>query len=72
MLFTVNVEFKKEIFKIEDNQITVGLSLKPIKNQANKELVKKLSKYFKVPTSKIIIKSGHKSKTKIIEIYLEK
>lgn len=67
-LYEVNVEFNKEFLNIKENQITIGIKSKPIKGEANKEIIKKLAKYFGVSTSVIQIKSGHKSKQKIIQI----
>ena len=46
----------------------MGIESKPVKGEANKEIIKKLSKHFQIPTSNIQIKSGHKSKQKIVEI----
>ena len=68
MLYEVNVEFNKEFLNIKENQITIGIKSKPIKGEANKEIIKKLAKYFGVSTSLVQIKSGHKSKQKIIQI----
>jgi uncharacterized protein len=68
VLYEVTVEFNKEILIIKDNQITVGIKSKPVKGEANKEIIKKLAKHFKIPTSMVQIKSGHKSKQKIIQI----
>ncbi len=68
LLFKVNVEFNKEFFSIEKDQIIIGIKSKPIKGEANKEIIKKLAKRFKVSTSMIQIKSGHKSNQKIIQI----
>jgi uncharacterized protein (TIGR00251 family) len=68
LLYKVTVEFNKEILIIKENQITVGIKSKPIKGEANKEIIKKLAKHFKVSTSVIQIKSGHKSRQKIIQI----
>lgn len=68
MLYEISVEFNKETFEISENKIIIGIKSRPIKGEANKEIVKKLAKYFGVSTSKIQIKTGHKSKTKIIEI----
>lgn len=68
MWYKVNVEFKKDFLKMNENQITIGIKSKPIKGVANKEIIKKLAKHFKLSGSKIIIKSGHKSSQKIIEI----
>ncbi|MFB5607420.1 MAG: DUF167 domain-containing protein [Candidatus Nitrosomaritimum yanchengensis] len=68
MLYEISVEFNKETFEISENKIIIGIKSRPIKGEANKEIVKKLAKHFGVSTSKIQIKTGHKSKTKIIEI----
>ena len=68
VLYEVNVEFNREFLNIKENQITIGIKSKPIKGEANKEIIKKLAKHFRVSTSLIQIKSGHKSKQKIIQI----
>lgn len=68
VLYEVNVEFNKEFLDIKENQITVGIKSKPVKGEANKEIRKKLAKHFGVSTSLVQIKSGHKSKQKIIQI----
>jgi hypothetical protein len=68
VLYEVNVEFNKEFLNIKENQITIGIKSKPIKGEANKEIIKKLAKHFKISASMVQIKSGHKSKQKIIQI----
>ena len=68
MLYEVNVEFNKEFLSIKENQITIGIKSKPIKGEANKEIIKKLAKHFGISTSLVQIKYGHKSKQKIIQI----
>ena len=68
MLYKVNVEFNKEFLNIKENQIKIGVKSKPIKGEANKEIIKKLAKHFKISTVLVQIKSGHKSKQKIIQI----
>ena len=68
VLYEVNVEFNKEFLNIKENQITIGIKAKPSKGEANKEIIKKLAKHFGISTSLIQIKSGHKSKQKIIQI----
>ncbi|PIN97874.1 MAG: hypothetical protein COU45_00620, partial [Nitrosopumilus sp. CG10_big_fil_rev_8_21_14_0_10_33_7] len=57
MLYKVNVEFNKEFLSVEENQITIGIKTKPIKGEANKEIIKRLAKHFKISTSRIQIKS---------------
>ena len=68
MIYKVKVEFSKEFFEIKDNQINIGIKSKPIKGEANKEIIKKLAKHFGVLTALVHIKSGHKYRQKIIEI----
>jgi len=68
VLYEITVKFHKDLFEISENQITVGIKSMPVKGEANKEIIKKLSKHFQIPASNIQIKSGHKSKRKIVEI----
>ncbi len=68
MIYKVQVEFSKEFLEIQDNQINIGIKSKPVKGEANKEIIKKLAKHFGVSTALVHIKSGHKSRQKIIEI----
>jgi len=63
------VEFSKDFLKIEEDQICIGIKSKPINGEANKEIIKKIAKYFAISTTAIEVKSGHKSKEKIIEIF---
>ncbi len=68
MIYNVHVEFSKEFLEIQENQICIGIKSKPVKGEANKEIIKKLAKHFGVSTTLVRIKSGHKSQQKIVEI----
>lgn len=68
MIYKVYVEFSKEFLEINENQINIGIKSKPLKGEANKEIIKKIAKHFGVSTSLVQIKSGHKSREKIVEI----
>jgi len=68
VIYKISVKFKKDFLEITENQITIGIESKPLKGEANKEIIKKLSHHFQIPASNIQIKSGHKSKRKIVEI----
>jgi len=68
LIYKVQVEFSKEFLEIQDNQINIGIKSKSVKGEANKEIIKKLAKHFGVSTALVHIKSGHKSRQKIIEI----
>lgn len=68
MIYKVHVEFSREFLEIEDDQITIGVKSKPIKGEANKEIIKKIAKHFKISAASVQIKSGHKSPDKIIEV----
>lgn len=67
-LYEVFVEFQKDFVKVEGNQVTIGVKSKPIKGEANKEIIKKLAKHFRVSSSSVTIRSGQKTKKKIVEI----
>ena len=68
LIYKVQVQFSKDFLKIKEDQICVGIKSKPIKGEANKEIIKKMAKHFAISTVAIEIKTGHKSKEKIIEI----
>ncbi|RLI00384.1 DUF167 domain-containing protein [Candidatus Bathyarchaeota archaeon] len=68
MRYEVEVTFHRDFLKVEANKIMIGLTSKPEKGKANLELIKKLAKHFKVPSSQIRIVSGLKSRRKIVEI----
>ena len=68
MIYKVSVDFSKEFLEINENQINIGIKSNPIKGQANKEIIKKLAKHFRISSSQIQIKTGHKSQEKIIEV----
>lgn len=67
-LYEIFVEFHKDFVKVEGNQITIGVRSKPVKGEANKEIIKKLAKHFGVSLSCVRIRSGQKTKRKIVEI----
>ena len=68
MIYKVQVEFSEEFLEIKKNQIRIGIKSKPVKGEANKEIIKKIAKHFKISTVLIQIRSGHKSQEKIMKI----
>jgi len=68
MRYEVTVEFHRDFVRVNGNKIAIGITSRPEKGKANLELIKKLAKHFSVPSSKVRIVSGFKSKRKIIEI----
>ena len=68
MLYTVLVEFHKDFVSVNGTEITIGVMVKPVDGAANKEVIKKMAKHFGVSSANVSIKSGHKSRTKIVEI----
>ena len=49
-------------------ELTVHINAKPHDGEANRELIKLLSKHFRVPKTKINILTGEKSHKKTLEI----
>ena len=70
MRYQVNVKFNKDFIDVDEENkvITIGIRSKPVKGKANKEVVKKIAKYFDISSSNVEIVAGQRSKTKIIEI----
>lgn len=59
---------QEKIILLGKNNYLVSLTSPAEKNKANLELIKVLSKHFKIPQKSIIIKSGLTNKNKIIEV----
>ncbi len=59
---------KQEKILQEQDTLKVYLKSKPLKGEANKDLVRLLSKYFNKKKAEIKILLGKKSRKKIIEI----
>jgi hypothetical protein len=68
MIYKVKVVFHKDFVTVEKDKIEVGLTSRPEKGEANKELVKKLAGHFNISTSNIRIIKGLKSRNKIVDI----
>ncbi|HAX75382.1 MAG TPA: hypothetical protein DCY88_06025 [Cyanobacteria bacterium UBA11372] len=59
---------RQSIEEQPDGSLTVHLKSPPVDGKANEELIALLAERFKVSKSKISIKSGLASKTKLVEI----
>ena len=51
---------------MDDGTYTISVKVLPMKNKANMEVIKILSKHFNIPKSQIIIQSGKTSHIKKI------
>jgi uncharacterized protein (TIGR00251 family) len=51
-----------------DGSLTVHLKSPPIEGRANEELIARLAGHYGVPKSRVRIKSGAASRTKLVEI----
>ena len=68
MIYKVSVTFHRDFVEVDNDEITIGITAKPEKGEANKEIIKKLAKYFDVNKSKVKIISGEKSRKKLVEV----
>ena len=70
MRYSVEVKFGKDLIIVDQDTIIVGIKSPPEKGKANLELIKKLAKYYDIPSSQVRILTGFKSKKKIVDIQL--
>jgi uncharacterized protein (TIGR00251 family) len=68
MLYKVSVSFHKNYVEIKGDQIEIGIMVKPVKGEANLEVIKKIAKYLGIPKSNVRIVAGEKSRHKIVEV----
>lgn len=59
---------RNEIIGLMQDELKIKLATPAIEGRANSALIKFLSQLFKVPRSKILLKSGEKSRHKIVEV----
>ncbi|WP_457621655.1 DUF167 domain-containing protein [Persephonella sp.] len=59
---------KEEIKEIQKDYFEIKVTVPPEKGKANSRVVEILSKYLKIPKSRIKLKKGEKSRDKIFEI----
>ena len=60
---------RNKIEKTGEGEYKIWLTAPPIQGKANEMLIKKLSDFFNVSKSCIIIAGGKTSKTKIVDIF---
>ncbi|MDE1770368.1 MAG: DUF167 domain-containing protein [Thaumarchaeota archaeon] len=68
MLYRVSVSFHKDYVKIQDDHIEIGIMAKPVKGEANLEIIKKIAKHFGISKSNVRIVAGEKSRDKVVEV----
>ncbi len=70
MKISIRVKTNAKTARIEakDNILYVWLDVPPVEGKANKRLVELLSEYYGKPKSLISIKSGLKSRNKVVTI----
>ena len=59
---------KEEIIKKSKNSFEIKVKEKPIKGLANKEVIRLLVSYFKIPKSKVRLIKGFRQRNKIFKI----
>lgn len=69
--YEVEVKFHEDFVRMEGDRIIVGLRSKAEKGKANRELIEKLAKHFKVQSSRVRIISGLRSRRKIVEVEVD-
>ncbi|MDA8158881.1 MAG: DUF167 domain-containing protein [Deltaproteobacteria bacterium] len=69
ILIAVKTGSKKEGYEmLEDGSLKISIKEHPVENKANEAIVRKVAEIYAKPKNKIKIKSGLKSKNKIITI----
>jgi len=68
MLYKVSVSFQKNHVEITGDHIEIGIMVKPVKGEANLEIIKKIAKHLCIPKSNVRIVAGKKSRNKIVEV----
>lgn len=73
MKLHVKVKPNSKQQKIEetiDGSLIISLKSPPVDGKANQELIQLLAEKYQVPQSRIVLKTGIRSKTKLVEIQM--
>ena len=70
LFYKVSVSFHKDFIEIKGDRIEVGVMTKPIKGEANVEIIKKIAKHFGTSRFNVRIVAGEKSKEKVVEVMM--
>jgi len=62
---------KEEITKKSEDSFEIKVKAKPIQGATNREVLRVLSSYFKIPNSRIKMIKGPKQRNKVFEITFE-
>ena len=69
MQYSVSVRFSSDgQIKVSGDEISISIKSPPERGKANRELVKKLAKYFGVGEDRVRIVSGLASRKKLVEV----
>lgn len=71
MKISVKVIPSRKVEQIQpalDGSLKVWLTAKPVDGEANRALIKLLSRYYSVSKSQVVIVSGQKNRNKIVEV----
>lgn len=64
----MTVEFNRDFLTVSGDRITIGVRARPVGGEANLEVIKKIAKHLGRSSSSITIKSGHRSRQKVLEV----
>lgn len=68
MRYQAKIRFKEDFVEEKNGVLIVGIRALPEKGKANRELILKLARHFKIDGSRIKIVSGLNSRNKVVEI----
>lgn len=68
MFYKVSVSFHKDFIEVKGDHMEIGVIARPLKGEANAEIVKKIAKHFGISKSNVRIVAGERSRKKVIEL----
>jgi uncharacterized protein len=68
MLYKVYISFHKDFVRVKGDEIEIGVMAKPLKGEANGEIIKKIAKHFGTSRSNVRIVAGSRARNKVVEV----
>lgn len=70
--YRVSVKLHRDFLDVKGDEISIGITSRPLKGEANREMLRKIADHFGVPSSRVRLVSGARSRRKVVEVENDK
>ena len=68
MFYKVYVSFNKDFIRVVGDHIEIGVKARPLKGEADADIIKKIAKHLGISKSNVTIVAGERSRNKVVQV----